>query len=211
MSAEARAFTRALLDGDRRRAEALARAGLPQGVPHVLERIVQPALYEIGALWERNQISVADEHAATALAQSVVALLYPEFPWPQGAPRCLVSCAPGERHAFGARMVADLLALDGWDVRFLGADTAAPELGHRCAELAPRLVGLSASLPLHLPLLREAIAAVRRGAPLARILVGGRAVSGLAAPGGGGAAAIGADLLATSASDAVRLARPLRG
>jgi hypothetical protein len=36
----------------------------------VLARIITPAMYWIGELWERGAITVADEHAATAIAHS---------------------------------------------------------------------------------------------------------------------------------------------
>ncbi len=38
---------------------------------------LQPAMYEVGELWEKNEISVAQEHLATAIANRIMSSLYP--------------------------------------------------------------------------------------------------------------------------------------
>jgi len=39
-------------------------------------------MYEIGRHWERNRITVAEEHTATAITQYVLAQLYERLPRP---------------------------------------------------------------------------------------------------------------------------------
>ncbi|MFY0540805.1 cobalamin B12-binding domain-containing protein [Nannocystis pusilla] len=73
-------FASALLAGDRPGALACAREALARGVDHLYEDVVQPALVRLGDLWMRNEITIAEQHVATALAQSVLGALYPEFP-----------------------------------------------------------------------------------------------------------------------------------
>ncbi|MHB8876158.1 MAG: cobalamin B12-binding domain-containing protein [Myxococcaceae bacterium] len=156
--------------------------------------------------WEtlvRELITVADEHLATATAQSAVAALYPRFPWPPRGPRALVGCVQGERHEFGARMVADLLALDGWDERFLGADVPIEDLARMVRDVEPRVVGISVTIPVDVAVVRAAIDAVRRSLPSVKVLVGGLATSALRdAPG-----SLGADAMAQSGPEAVEVAR----
>jgi methanogenic corrinoid protein MtbC1 len=197
-------FLALILDGDRRRGEAYARQIFERrGVRFLYEEVVQPALQEVGRLWYTHRITVADEHLATAAAQSAVAALYPLFHWPTRGPRALVACAQGERHDFGARMVADLLALDGWDERFLGADVPVEDLARKVQELAPRVVGISVTLPIHVPTVKSAISLVRRAFPAVKILIGGRATrdhQGVYEP-------LGADAVARSGSEAVEVAR----
>jgi methanogenic corrinoid protein MtbC1 len=167
-----------LLAGDRRRAEGYAHRLLEgYGVRFLYEEAVRPALEEVGRLWHAHRITVADEHLATATAQSAIAALYPAFRWPPPGPRVLVACAEGERHDFGARMVADLLAMDGWEDRFLGADVPAEDLARKVQELAPRAVGISITLPVHLPTAHAAIRLIREVAPRAKIMLGGRATT----------------------------------
>ncbi|HSP70815.1 MAG TPA: B12-binding domain-containing protein, partial [Gaiellaceae bacterium] len=91
--------------------------------------LIAESLYEVGRRWARAEISVADQHVATAVSEYVLSRLYTRFPAaepPRGA--AVVACAPTEAHQTGAHIVADALELDGWDVRFLGANAAAREV-----------------------------------------------------------------------------------
>lgn len=198
-------FLRSILAGERRRAESYARRVTEQhGVPALYEAVVRPALEDVGALWHSGAITVADEHLATATAQSAIAALYPLVPWPaRGRAVAVIACPEGERHDLGARMVADLLALDEWDERFLGADVPVEDLARKVRALRPRLVCLSVTLPFHLPALRSAIALIRASSPNVNLLVGGRAtVDQPDVP-----ESLGADAVARSASEAVEVAR----
>lgn len=191
-----------ILEGDRRRAEAHARHVFEQrGVAFLYERVIQPALAEVGRLWWTNCITVADEHLATNTAQSAAAALYPLFDWPPRGPRVLLACAASERHEFGLRMVADLLALDGWDDRFLGGDVPAEDLVHHAKSFTPKVLALSVTLDWHVPITREAIALLRRALPSARVLVGGSAIAAAECD------ALGADAVARCGTEAVEVAR----
>lgn len=191
-------FLRAILEGDLAAALSVAEDARVHGLPAFYEMVVTPALVEIGRLWERGTISVADEHVATAVAQSVLASRYPMFPWTTSGPKAIVACVSGERHELGARMAADLFSWDGWDVMYVGADVPLDALVARVEREAPVFVGLSVGLADRLPVIREAIARLRRARPGLKLLVGGRAVA--SAPAG---LDVGADEIARSASSAV--------
>lgn len=191
-----------ILEGDRQRADAYARNVFEQrGVAFLYEQVIRPALVEVGRLWWTNCITVADEHVATNTAQSAVAALYPLFKWPPRGPRVLVACAAGERHEFGVRMVADLLALDGWDDRFLGGDVPTVDLVRYAKSFAPKVVALSVTLAWHLPTTKEVIGLLRRALPSVKVLVGGSALEGAAGQ------ALGADAVARCGTEAVEVAR----
>jgi MerR family transcriptional regulator, light-induced transcriptional regulator len=196
-------FLSAALAGDRTRAEACARAVFERrGVVCLYEELIGPAVQAAGTLWYEGRITMAEEHLATATAQSAVAALYPSFAWPERGPRALIACVEGDMHEFGARMVSDLLALDGWDERYLGASASIDELMRVTREFRPHLLGLSVTLPVFVPAARRAIRAVREAWPNVKILVGGRA----------GAAELYAegphpDAVARSGSEAVKVAR----
>ncbi|MFL5263417.1 MAG: B12-binding domain-containing protein [Anaeromyxobacteraceae bacterium] len=197
-------FLEAILAGDRAAALGEARRHMAAGLDVFYEEVVRTALGEVGERWYRGELSVADEHLATAIAQSVIAALYPEFPWRPRGPRALVATAPGDRHDLGARMVADLLALDGWDDVYLGADTPLRAVVEKVRAAKPSVVAVSVTLPLHLPAARDLVGALREAAPGARLVVGGRAVARLPDP----VRALGADEWASSARGAVNVARP---
>jgi methanogenic corrinoid protein MtbC1 len=195
-------FVEFILEGDGPKAEAHARRVFEErGVAFLYEEVIRTALQEVGRLWRADRITVADEHLATHTAQSAVAALYPRFDWPPRGPRALLACAAGERHEFGLRMVADLLALDGWDDRFLGGDVPSEDLAAHAARFGPKIVAFSVTLAWHVPMTEKAIGFVRGALPSAKILVGGLATEG------SGWGALGADAVARSGTEAVEVAR----
>ncbi|HYH45749.1 MAG TPA: cobalamin-dependent protein [Thermoanaerobaculia bacterium] len=140
-------------------------------------RILQPAQYEIGRLWECNEISVAEEHMATAITQSVMARLYPLLPKQQLCRgRMLLTGVQGEMHQVGANMVADVLEFHGWEVRFLGTNLPQAGILRVIEEQRPDVVGISATMLFNLPRVRELIESIRAlPIPQPRIVVGGAA------------------------------------
>lgn len=138
-------------------------------------RIVQ---VEIGRLWEHNLISVADEHVATAIAQLVLAGAFSRAPFGERRDqRIVVACVEGERHELPARLLADLLALEGFEVRFVGADVPLHDLRRLILETAPAAIALSVTMTHHLDALRATVAALRDAAPHVPILAGGHAIA----------------------------------
>jgi methanogenic corrinoid protein MtbC1 len=177
-------FMEAVLAGRRRDAMRLAleAAKASERFIDVYADLVQPTLYAIGHRWSCNQLSVAEEHAATAVTQQVVLRLYEEMPAATTRRgRALVACVEGERHQLGGHMVADALESDGWDTRFLGSDLPVSEVLREVVEQRPNLVGIGCTMPANLGGAIELIKGIHAKASSTHILVGGRAF--LQAPG----------------------------
>lgn len=172
-------YLAAQLAGDRREAlRLLVDEGLLRGIPlqDVHLKIIQPAQYEIGRLWQENRISVAQEHLATAISQLALSHLYRHLPRdPSNGKVVMVSCVEGELHEVGARMASDFLEMAGFDVRFLGANVPTGHLVRMVREQSPDLLALSVSMTYHLPALRTALDQVRALFPRLPIAVGGLA------------------------------------
>lgn len=161
---EADAFCNAALSGNRREALALFTSALERekSLAEAAVHVIQPALYAVGRRWQENGVSVAQEHMATALAQTVMAQSFGRFDMaPDNGQRVLFACLAGNHHTIGLRMVADAFEFDGWTTYYLGANTPLASLIAQVREVRPQLIGLSASLPYHLRTLREAIAVLR--------------------------------------------------
>jgi len=146
--------------------------------------VLQPALYEIGRRWSHAEISIAQEHLATAATQSAMARLAERLS--DGAPRrvrpgsAIVACVSDELHSVGGRMVADFLEADGWRVTFLGQLTPSVELAALAAHDDAQVVALSAALPERVPHVAGMCAALRALEPVPFVLVGGQAFGGSA-------------------------------
>ncbi|WP_449244748.1 cobalamin B12-binding domain-containing protein [Desulfobacca acetoxidans] len=174
------AFLQALLNGESsiclEIGEKIAKTA--KGLQTFYLEVVQPCMYEIGALWERGEISVAQEHLTSAIIARVMAVLYPRLelmPQPKG--RAVVTSVPNEFHETGARCVADLLALDGWQIHYLGANTPQGELLRYLQQVKPGLLVLSVAMPFNLDVAHELVAAVKEQPDFAglNIMIGGLA------------------------------------
>ncbi|MET9268548.1 cobalamin-dependent protein [Kribbella sp. NPDC003557] len=140
----------------------------------LLTHVVGPAQRVVGDKWQRGEWSVADEHAATAVAMSAtetIARAVRRTPVVRG--RVVVACAEREWHALAAMMIDCALRSDGWETTLLGASTPALRLSQYLQDLGPDAVAVSCSVLGSLPTTRRFIEASRAaGIP---VLVGGPA------------------------------------
>ena len=200
-------FLDALKRGDRRAATFIVDAALDAGAElrEIYIDVVQPAMREIGRLWQENELTVAEEHLATAISQSVMSRTFERvFVWRDSrTPFLVAACADDERHQIGLRMLCDLLEMEGWETSYLGASVPIESLVDFVQKHQPDAVAISATIAPHIPRVRAAIDALR-AAHLAKqpvVAVGGRAF--LTDP--SLAVRVGADLTAADAADAVRV------
>ena len=108
----------------------------------VLAGIVLPLLHELGAGWERGEISVAQEHFASNLLRG--RLLGLARGWDRGSgPRAVLACPPGERHDLGLVIFGLALREHGWRITFLGADTPPDTLVETVRRLEPEALVLA--------------------------------------------------------------------
>ncbi|MFF3645287.1 B12-binding domain-containing protein [Streptomyces sp. NPDC002564] len=188
-------------DGDETAAARTVRAAVDAGTSYesVLLDLIAPVQRRVGLEWQANRITVAQEHAATAINERVITLTagLPAAPPHRG--RVTIACVDGEWHALPARLLAEVLRLRGWQVDFLGAHTPTPHLVRHLHQHVPDAVALSSSIPTNLPVAHAALTACQAiGMP---VLVGGAAFG----PGGRYAEVLGADAWAADARDAAVL------
>jgi methanogenic corrinoid protein MtbC1 len=180
--------------------EAVIDMARTQGLAEVIA-LLAGVQREVGRRWQDQEWSVADEHAATALAD--LALAAAALGVPLAEPTLgsfVVTCAEEEWHILPARMFAEQLRAYGWDVVFLGASTPADHLARYLARRPVVAVGVSCSVPVHLPGARRSIVAAHEvGVP---VIAGGAGFGSSAAR----ARAVGADAWATSIEEAHRTA-----
>jgi methanogenic corrinoid protein MtbC1 len=180
------AYVEALLRADSVGARDVVEQAIAGGmaVETIYLEVLAPAMHELGVMWERAEITVADEHLATAITQSVVAALANRLPrvrsTPAGAaaPLVVCGCGPDDRHGLGSRMVVDFFDAAGWRVLDLGPAAPADAFASVALAHGAAVVAVSTSLPEYL----EGARAVRReldglaAPPL--MVVGGQAYAG---------------------------------
>jgi len=184
----------------------LARSGTP--IVNLYVNVLQPAQAEIGRLWHRNEISIADEHYATAATQELMVRLREHaIPAKRRDIRIVAASVGGDFHEIGIRMVADCFELDGWDIMYLGANLPASDAVREVRERKAQVLAISASTFLHLRDTGILIDAVRAepGCAHVKIIVGGPPFNLITNLWQG----LGADGHGKSATDGVELANRL--
>jgi methanogenic corrinoid protein MtbC1 len=196
------AYVGALLAPDTRLAWRVVADAVDAGTPprRIYLDVLAPAMEEVGRRWETARISVAQEHLATQVTQSVLARLAPllsDAPLAPDAPTAMVAGTPGELHAVGGRMVADFLEGGGYDVLHVGPDAPLEDLVAIVTDRRPDVVALSTTLPGNVLAAGRVFAALRQVDRPPLLVAGGRAYEGDAAR----ALAAGADLFAADPDD----------
>lgn len=176
-----RLYLDALRAADAPGAYRIAAGALREGMAtaELYQRVIAPAMHEIGALWERGALTVADEHMATALTNRVLAALRPS-PGEVAAPgrgRALLAAVEGEQHALGLRMAADVVEDAGYEAIYLGPDVPTDALLQAVRSLSPDLVALTATMPTLAPQLEALAGKLRQAHPGLGLLIGGQAAS----------------------------------
>jgi len=111
----------------------------------VLIDLMQPAMVEIGACWQRGEINVAIEHFATQFVRRKLGGLMNVFEGGGRRGPIVLGCAPSESHDLGAMMATLFLMRRGWNVVYLGAQVPLVDLIETARSVRPLLVCLSAS------------------------------------------------------------------
>ncbi len=118
-------FLNALLSGDRAVGANVVHELMQQGVSiyDIYENYIKSALYRVGELWEYNKITVAQEHLATSVSEAIMNELFSDIiSHKRVKKKAMVASVEGEQHQVGAKMVADIFEMNGWDSYFLGAN-----------------------------------------------------------------------------------------
>ncbi len=178
--AYARRYGDALQAADAAAAEQVVDDALAAGLaPSAIQSLViEPGMIRIGEQWEADEITVADEHLATAITQAVLIKLLDRLgvARARSRERILLAAVAGQVHVIGLRMVADVLEGAGFDVLYLGADVPVEALSRFAAQHQPAVTGLAFGMSVGVGVLAESIHAVQATCPDTRIMLGGRAV-----------------------------------
>ena len=141
----------------------------------ISSELIEPAFSQIGEMWSRQEISIAEEHLATTLLTRVISRQDDIAASRRaGAPRIVLACLSGEFHELGLRIISEVAREAGWEPEELGANVPRGALTAFLSQRPPQAVGLSVSLATNIPECSEAIRLCRKAASGAKILVGGR-------------------------------------
>jgi diguanylate cyclase (GGDEF)-like protein/PAS domain S-box-containing protein len=175
-----RAYVETLRVGDPHAAAVVIDDAQAQGLSSVEihSRVIAPAMWAIGELWEQGNMTVAEEHLATAVSHHLLARVYPGLlrSRQRRGDTIVMAAVAGERHVLGLRMAADVLEGAGFDVRLLGADLPENSLLAWVSEHRPAAVALGLTMPEGAAILARQLHALRDCDPETLLIVGGQGV-----------------------------------
>jgi DNA-binding transcriptional MerR regulator len=139
----------------------------------LLAEVVLPYLHELGERWQRGEVSVAQEHFASAIVRE--RLLGLARDWGLGVgPAAVLACPPGEQHDIGLIAFGLALRARGWRIVYLGSDTPVATLEQVTRAVDASIVVLSAVRAEALAPVMGDLVALARGH---RLALGGSAAS----------------------------------
>jgi hypothetical protein len=202
--ADVGAYLDALRFGSRARAVDVVVGLLERGVTpvDVLVDVVATGQARVGVDWELGRWSVAQEHRATAIADSAVSAVLGWVPstsvGPRSHGRVLVLAPEDEWHTLQARLAAEVMRLQGLDVTLVTPALPSAEIPAFLGGDPAHVVAVPCSLPWSLVGAWRTIGAVRRSG--SHVLVGGRGYG----PHGVWADPVGADVWEADLRDGAR-------
>lgn len=141
------AWIRACLAFEREAAEGVLTKAFALYPPEVVcVQILQNGLVKMGEGWHRGEVTVQQEHFASALSLQRLEMLIASAAPPWRRESIIVATVDGDFHTFGALLFTFLLRRRGWDVIYLGASVPARELEATIDSVRPHLVILTAQL-----------------------------------------------------------------
>jgi methanogenic corrinoid protein MtbC1 len=133
-----------LLRGDEAEAHHQVLGLRDKGVPatEIITHLFVPALRAIGDGWAAGDVTIPEEHRASAIVARLLGELTPN-PSGRRRGRVVVAALSGEHHGLPTAMAAAALREDRWNVEHLGSDVPAEEIVRFATDSSADLVVLS--------------------------------------------------------------------
>ena len=176
-------LSRAVIDGDNRKAHELTGQALENGIPahEILNQGLVPGLREVGDRFERGEfylpeLIVSGDAVAKALELLEPILAASDQP---NIGNFLIGTVQGDVHDLGKNIVVMMLKGNGWKVTDLGVDISTDQFCNAVSQGGYDVIGISALLTMTMPTVAKVIAALETQGLRGRIkvMVGGAPTS----------------------------------
>ena len=118
-------------------------------IPEFYEKILRPAMYDIGGLWRDGKLDVGSEHVASNTATRLIESMNTKLK-SKSKPKTVLVCTPdGEYHIIPCLMIETYLSLKGYNVINLAPSVPTKSLINHIDKEKPDLVLVSITLDEH--------------------------------------------------------------
>lgn len=138
-----------------------------------LEKLIVPALEEIGRLWESGELALSQVYMSGRICEEIVdTMLPPKDPQRTSHPKIGIAVIE-DHHTLGKRIVASVLRAGGYEITDYGHGISAADLAETVIRDKVKIMLISAlMLPAALSI-KEAAAMIKEQQPDTVIIVGG--------------------------------------
>lgn len=144
-------------------------------VEKVLNDIFGTLLVKVGDLWEKDEITSAHEHFASAFLRSRIGMILHGLPVNGFLPKTVSVCGPGEWHELGLMIYTLFVRRKGFDTIYLGTSIADNDIHIVLKEVNPKFLFLSCTLSINLTKTLEMVDKLHKDYPELIIGLGGSA------------------------------------
>ncbi len=173
-------FWAAGISGDSQKVIELFYLGISMGLRSIdiLFGITGPHLHQVGDLWEKNQLTVEEEHRFTASCEKIIELVRKEMVPNSEDAQVLLTTVPGNEHVLGLSFFSIGLASIGVPSFVLKNDKTMPEFIRFVKEKKYKIIGFSAATDAQADLLKKFLIEFQKQSHfVGRIIIGGSAIT----------------------------------
>jgi len=152
-------------------------------IPTLYKEILEPSLNAFYCDAEEEKMCIWKEHIRTSIIRTIIEICYlyilkerKEKGVKLLNQTILIGCPAEEYHDTGAKMIADIFTLYGFNAIFVGANTPREEIRDAINLLKPNFIGISVTISYNLVEAEKAISLIKQHTEFdGKIVVGGQA------------------------------------
>lgn len=110
------------------------------------DRILRPVMYDIGDDWAKKKISVATEHVASNIAQTLVKIIMDQSSKSGNKEKILICVPQGEEHHLGCDVLETYLSIKGFKIYNIGTSIPTEDILNFIDNNKPTVVLISITL-----------------------------------------------------------------
>ena len=115
------------------------------------DKILRPVMYKIGDDWANNKISIATEHVASNVAQTLVKIIMDQVTGMVNKKKILVCVPVGEEHHLGCDVLETYLSIKGFKVYNMGTSMPTESILSFIESNKPDVILVSITLEDNIP------------------------------------------------------------
>jgi methanogenic corrinoid protein MtbC1 len=120
------------------------------GFHNAINKVLEPALIEIGEMWSKEKLSLAQGYVAAKITEDILLIAVESKDWHTKSNNLntpvILANIEDDFHSLGRKMVGTFLSASGWKVIDMGNDVRAKEIVDKAVELNAPIIGVSAMM-----------------------------------------------------------------